>query len=236
MREYSTKTEAAAVEPPPNVPEYWVGHPEPLTRNGGMNRFVWDLRYAPPPVLRHEYPISALYQDTPGLPLGAMVTPGKYSIRLTVNGRTFEQPLEVAMDPRVDVSADALAEQLTLERKILDLVASSYDDYRKAVALRQTLARRSEANRKRMPAAIPASPRSRSSIERPSACKAIRRRLRRRWRRTWRQAGARIRRAQPLHRRIGVDRRRPGRRADARHADRLRGLLPRNGHRRAELE
>jgi hypothetical protein len=44
------------------------------------------------------------------------------------------------MDPRVDVSADALAQQLTLERKILDLVASSYDFYRKAVALRQTLA------------------------------------------------------------------------------------------------
>ena len=22
-------------EPPPNVPDYWVGHPEPLTRNAG---------------------------------------------------------------------------------------------------------------------------------------------------------------------------------------------------------
>jgi hypothetical protein len=105
-----------------------------------MNRFVWDLRYAAPPVLRHEYPISALYQNTPGLPLGSLVTPGKYSVRLTVNGRTFEQPLEVAMDPRVDVSPDALAQQLTLEQKILDLVASSYEFYRKAVALRQTLA------------------------------------------------------------------------------------------------
>jgi hypothetical protein len=138
VRLYSTKPEEASTEPPPNVPEYWVGHPEPLTRNPGQNRFVWDLRYAPPPVLRHKYPISALYQGTPGLPLGAMVTPGKYSLRLTVNGRTFEQPLEVAMDPRVDVSTDALAQQLTLERKILDLVASSYEFYRKAVALRQT--------------------------------------------------------------------------------------------------
>jgi hypothetical protein len=40
----------------------------------------------------------------------------------------------------VDVSTGALTEQLTLERKILDLVASSYEFYRKAVALRQTLA------------------------------------------------------------------------------------------------
>ncbi len=27
------KAEEAAKEPPPNVPDYWVGHPEPLTRN-----------------------------------------------------------------------------------------------------------------------------------------------------------------------------------------------------------
>jgi photosystem II stability/assembly factor-like uncharacterized protein len=140
VREYSTKSEPAASEPPPNVPDYWVGHPDPLTRNAGLNRFVWDLRYAPPPVLRHEYPISALYQNTPGLPLGAVVTPGNYRVRLTVSGRTFEQPLVVAMDPRVDVSGDALSQQLTMERKILDLVATSYDFYKKAVALRQALA------------------------------------------------------------------------------------------------
>jgi photosystem II stability/assembly factor-like uncharacterized protein len=130
VREFSTKPEPENAEPPPNVPDYWLGHPQPLTREAGLNRFVWDLRYAPPPVLRHEYPISALYQNTPALPLGAMVTPGSYRVRLMVNGRSFEQPLTVAMDPRVDVSNDALNEQLTLERKILDLVAQSYDDYK----------------------------------------------------------------------------------------------------------
>jgi photosystem II stability/assembly factor-like uncharacterized protein len=140
VRQYSTKSEQAAAEAPPNVPDYWLGHPDPLTGNSGMNRFVWDLRYAAPAVLRHDYPISALYQNTPGLPLGAIVTPGDYRARLTVDGRTFEQPLVVAMDPRVDVSPDALAQQLTLERKILDLVAASYEYYRKAVTLRQTLA------------------------------------------------------------------------------------------------
>ena len=68
VREYSTKTEEEAKEPPPNVPDYWLGHAEPLTKKPGMNRFVWDLRYSPPPVLRHEYPISALYQNTPDCP------------------------------------------------------------------------------------------------------------------------------------------------------------------------
>ena len=139
VRELSTKPEAASNEPPPNVPDYWLGHPEQLTKGAGQNRFVWDLRYAAPPVLRHEYPISALYGNTPALPLGAIVTPGNYKVRLTVNGKTFEQPLTVAMDPRVDVSNEALAQQLNLETNIIGLVANSFESYKNASGLRQTI-------------------------------------------------------------------------------------------------
>jgi hypothetical protein len=140
VREYSTKPEPVSTEPPPNVPDYWIGHPEPLTKNTGLNRFVWDLRYAAPPALRHEYPISALYQNTPGLPLGPMVTPGNYRVRLTVNGRTYDQPLIVGMDPRVDVTNDALQQQLDLETKITNLVAKSYEFYQAAGATHQAVA------------------------------------------------------------------------------------------------
>ena len=155
VREYSSRESAqAAPSLRRTFPTTGSGIRNRSRSNAGQNRFVWDLRYAPPPVLRHEYPISAMYQNTPGLPLGAMVTPGKYSVRLTVSGRTFEQPLEVAMDPRVDVSSEALVEQLSLERKILDLVAASYDFYRRAVALRQTLAA-DQKQVERSPAAIP---------------------------------------------------------------------------------
>jgi photosystem II stability/assembly factor-like uncharacterized protein len=140
VRQLSTRPEAGISEPPPNVPDYWLGHVEPLTRKAGHNRFVWDMRYAAPPVLRHEYPISALYQNTPALPLGALVTPGNYKVRLVANGKTYEQPLVVTLDPRVDVTGDALKQQLDLETKVIDLVASSYDYYRKAVQLRQMIA------------------------------------------------------------------------------------------------
>jgi hypothetical protein len=57
-----------------------------------------------------------------------------------VNGQALEQPLTVIMDPRVDVTPDALARQLTLETQIIDLVAASHDGYRKAQSLRGTLA------------------------------------------------------------------------------------------------
>jgi photosystem II stability/assembly factor-like uncharacterized protein len=140
VRELTPQDDLTLKEPPPNVPDYWLGHPEKLTQTAGQNRYVWDLRYAAPPVLRHEYPISALYGNTPALPLGALVTPGNYKVRLTVDGKTYEQPLVVSMDPRVDVSSEALASQFDLENRAIDLVASSFESYKKAVGLRQTLA------------------------------------------------------------------------------------------------
>jgi hypothetical protein len=157
VRELSTADEDAAKEPAPNVPDYWLGHAEKLTKNAGQNRFVWDLRYSAPPVLRHEYPISALFGNTPALPVGAIVTPGNYTVRLTVNGKTYEQPLVVGMDPRVDVSPADLAQQLELETKMIDLVASSFESYKKAAALRQTLAAdQTELEKKSADAAITA--------------------------------------------------------------------------------
>ncbi len=140
MRQFSSKPEPHLTEPPPNVPEYWVGHPEALSKQAGMNRFVWDLRYPSPPVLRHEYPISALYENTPGLPLGPQVLPGKYELQLTVNGRSFKQPLEVGVDPRVDVSSTALEQQLEPEKKVIDLVVASYQLYHQALLLHEGVA------------------------------------------------------------------------------------------------
>ncbi|HLJ46402.1 MAG TPA: hypothetical protein VKU01_10365 [Bryobacteraceae bacterium] len=140
VRELSSKPGAASTEPPPNVPDYWLARPAYPTAQAGMNRFIWDLRSSAPLVLRHEYPIAALYGNTPGLPLGEQVVPGKYEVRLTANGRTIKQPLEVGMDPRVDVSDTALKQQFDLEKKVIDLVTASYDFYHQASLLREALA------------------------------------------------------------------------------------------------
>ncbi len=140
VRQYSSKPEAPPTEPPPNVPEYWLAPPEALSRRAGMNRFVWDLRYAPPPAIRHEYPISALYGNTLGEPLGALAVPGRYEVRLTVNGREYKQPLDVGMDPRVDVSTTALTQQFEMEQKVVKLVAMSFEFHHRAALLREAVA------------------------------------------------------------------------------------------------
>lgn len=140
VRELSSKPEPKSDEPPPNVPEYWLAHSEPLTLHAGLNRFVWDLRYASPPVVRHEYPISALYENTPAEPVGAIALPGKYEVRLMVDGKTYTQPLELTMDPRVDVTPVALAEEFSLEQTVQTLVTQSYEGYHQAQLLHDAIA------------------------------------------------------------------------------------------------
>jgi hypothetical protein len=84
-----------------------------LSAAAGSHRFVWDLHYPPPPGPRH-YPMTAVPHDTPSTPLGPWVPPGRYTVRLTVGGRAYEQPLTVKMDPRVKTPAEGLAQQFEL--------------------------------------------------------------------------------------------------------------------------
>jgi hypothetical protein len=93
---------------------------------------VWDFRYAPPDAVDHEYPISAIYRDTPRPPLGVLVTPGNYSVKLTVNGTSYTEPLIVKMDPRVKTSAEGMSQQFKLARRISELMQRSFEAAQKA--------------------------------------------------------------------------------------------------------
>ena len=140
VRELSSKPNEDVKEPPPNVPDYWLALPQPLTKQEGENRFVWDLRYAPPLALRHQYAISALYQNTPADPQGGLVVPGMYEVRLTVEGKVYKQPLEVTLDPRVYVTAEALNHQLDLHRKASAVITATYNFYHQSLVLREAIA------------------------------------------------------------------------------------------------
>src|SRR5882762_9505604 len=59
--------EQLAAENP--IPMYWVRPEQILSAEPGMHRFVWNLHHAPPDALEHEFPISAIYRDTPRYPL-----------------------------------------------------------------------------------------------------------------------------------------------------------------------
>jgi hypothetical protein len=89
--------------------------------------------------LEREYPISAIYQDTPRYPLGPTVLPGKYTVKLTVGGKSYSQPLTVQMDPRVKTSEDGLRQQFELEMKIADAMHRDYAALQEVRTLRSQL-------------------------------------------------------------------------------------------------
>src|SRR5215467_3045589 len=85
-----------------------------------MQRYLWDLHYAPPQGVPRNYPISAIYMDTPSEPLGPSVMPGQYTVKLTAGSQTLTQTFTVKMDPRVQISAADLAQQFDLSIKMYD--------------------------------------------------------------------------------------------------------------------
>ena len=122
-----------------NVPTYWIRPEHKLSTEAGMHRFVWDLHYPPPAALDRDYPISAIYGDTPLYPLGATILPGTYSAKLTVGGQSFTQPLTIKMDPRVKASALDLKAQFDLEMKIVAAMQRDVDALKQVQKLRKAL-------------------------------------------------------------------------------------------------
>jgi len=107
------------------IPLYWVRPAKTLSTEPGMHRWVWDLHYPAPTVTRHEYPIAAVPHDTPRYPLGPTVLPGKYTVRLRVDGKSESEQLTVKMDPRVKTSAGSLEGKFAAERRLASLLSES---------------------------------------------------------------------------------------------------------------
>ena len=122
-----------------NVPMYWVRPARTLSAGAGMHRFIWDLTYPAPDVLTRDYPISAIYHDTPLYPLGATVLPGQYTLILTVNAKQYTQPLNIRMDPRVKTSPEDLRRQFELDQKIADALHKDYEALQQVRSLRSQL-------------------------------------------------------------------------------------------------
>ena len=126
IRSFSSADSVEPVEPGFNAPTYWLRPPQRVATGPGMHRFVWDLHYAPPKVLAHEYPISAIFGDTPRFPLGPAVLPGVYTVRLTVDGKANSQPLTVKMDPRVQISEAGLRLQHDIGVRMNDAIGRDF--------------------------------------------------------------------------------------------------------------
>ena len=142
VRRFSSADKAEALDKIANeipVPSYWVKPAQILSAEAGMHRFVWDLHAPPPLAVNHEYPISAIYRDTPRYPLGATVPPGRYTVKLAVGEKTYAQPLVVKIDPRVKVTPAGIYQQYALAARVTLGMNQSYTALDEVKALRGQL-------------------------------------------------------------------------------------------------
>jgi photosystem II stability/assembly factor-like uncharacterized protein len=137
VRRYSSDDKPPSINPNDYaVPEYWFRPYQTLGTKAGMQRFVWDLKYAPPPAFSRGFPISAIYHDTPLYPLGPSVLPGVYTVKLTVNGKTLSEPLTVKMDPRVKTPLPELEQQFNLSLEAYRGMQETFDNVEQIRKLR----------------------------------------------------------------------------------------------------
>jgi len=129
VRKYSSADKFEPIEeiaPKHPIPMYWVRREKVLSGKAGMHRFVWNVRYPAPQSLGHGYPISAIVHDTPLEPQGAWALPGAYTVKLTVDGKSYCKPLRLKMDPRVKISAADLAKQFAMQRQATEAMNQSF--------------------------------------------------------------------------------------------------------------
>jgi hypothetical protein len=112
-----------------NLPLYWPAPPQALQTSAGMHRFIWDMHYDPLPgsggggrggangaVPHRTYPSVS----------SPWVAPGSYTVRLTVNGKSWTQPIMLKMDPRVKITPEV--------QQIFTLTAQMENNARSAAA------------------------------------------------------------------------------------------------------
>jgi photosystem II stability/assembly factor-like uncharacterized protein len=90
-----------------------VPPPARLTAQGGLNRFVWNLRWPD----ATSFPGMILWAGTT---VGPRAIPGRYSVKLTVDGKSQTQTFDVLKDPRLDTTPDDYGKQLALSLQLRD--------------------------------------------------------------------------------------------------------------------
>jgi photosystem II stability/assembly factor-like uncharacterized protein len=115
----------------------------------GVNRILWDLRDEPnEPIVLLTSPMYAEHievgEDGRPAPGGARISilmpPGRYTVRLTVDGRTHEQPLTVLKDPHSAGTEADIAAQVTFVRAVRDDVVEAGEAVERVESMRVQLA------------------------------------------------------------------------------------------------
>jgi photosystem II stability/assembly factor-like uncharacterized protein len=113
VRHYSSDTKFPQADAQKmDVPAVWRATPAPLLATAGMHRFAWDLREASSGGPAPTGPAARFGGS------GHAALPGQYTVRLTVDGATYSQPMAVSVPSGVQYDQADLEAQVQLLARI----------------------------------------------------------------------------------------------------------------------
>jgi hypothetical protein len=122
-----------------------------------MNRAVWNFLYDPPKLValrttpsenphiweerrfRGSDSRPVLHWGIREAEVGPMALPGKYAVRLTVDGQSFTQPLTIVKNPNIHASDEELAAAFKLQLRIREDITKTSEAVNKVEWMRKQL-------------------------------------------------------------------------------------------------
>ena len=114
IRNIGSKTAPDAGQSESDEADVWIA------AEAGMNRFIWDMRYAPASRVPDDKSIA-------GAVAGPLALPGTYQVSITVGDESQTQSFEILKDPRVQTSQQDLEAQFDLLIRLRDRISETHD-------------------------------------------------------------------------------------------------------------
>ncbi|MEP6780708.1 MAG: glycoside hydrolase, partial [Gemmatimonadaceae bacterium] len=126
---YNTLCQQTPSLPDCGLPLYWPAPQLVIGTQAGMHRFNWDMRFDPVNEDAGRGGGGAVPHRTYSSVNAPWAIPGNYTVRLTVDGRSYTQPITVKLDPRVKTSALGIAQLASLTREMYDKARASRKEF-----------------------------------------------------------------------------------------------------------
>ncbi len=136
---YNTMCQLDPNLPDCGLPLYWPAPAIRLSARSGAHRFNWDLRFDPIGETGGGRGGGGSDGAVPHRTYAAVnapwAPPGDYTVRLTVDGKSYTQPLTLRLDPRVKTAAPVLNRIASLTREMYSGASTAHSAYLQARSL-----------------------------------------------------------------------------------------------------
>ena len=122
------------------LPLYWPAPSTAVSAKSGMHRFSWDMKYDPLGGGGGDGGGAVPHRTYAGVS-SPWAPPGNYTVRLTVAGKAYTQPIMLKLDPRVKTSPIVLAQVFAMTKQARDGAVAARAASTEARALSDELGR-----------------------------------------------------------------------------------------------